>query len=218
MKKFNKKIIGLAIFGLAIIVACICLAIPTNHIEFRLTLSPDELDGKKYETISIKGDDAHIWKYPYLTERDIKKVRMIRSFSSPDMLLLSLEFNEDGKKKLYRFTKKFADRKAAIFADGKLITCVKIGVPIFTSDVVVVVWPWTEKELKSFIKKVNREAEDRLTRYIEQQEKLNEMIHQRLTEVLSQINTKVEHSNSDVKERSDGFDGIESEARYDNSI
>lgn len=208
MKRNSIQLIFLGVLCL-IAAACFSSGTHNNDIEFRLNLTQADLSGKAYDTIQYGTGTINVWRLPYLTERDIEKVRMLRSISSPDTLLLSFEFNEDGKRRLYRFTKRFAKRKVGIFANGRLVANVEIAIPIFTGQMVVVTWPWSEKELKDFVKKVNTEAEGRLSGYLIEQQKINEAIHAKLTDVLNQFNKYMDGTSEEVKKRPEALDNVE---------
>jgi preprotein translocase subunit SecD len=144
------------------------------HIEFKPVLNADELAGKRFTVVDFGGEKLYLWNLRYLTERDMEKVEVYRSAARAKTLMAGFKFAGDGRKRLYRFTKKFAKRRVAILADGQLITAPVVWVPVFMGDKVVVTWPGTEKQLWDLAEKVNRQNDGIVTFYIDETVKYNE--------------------------------------------
>lgn len=147
---------------------------PTN-VAFKLVLSPSELAGKSFETVKAGNETLHIWNLNYLSDRDVGKTELIRTVGPDNQLMVSFVFNEEGKKKLYRFTKKYAKKRVAIFADSKLIGAPVVWLPNFMGERIVLRWPWSEKELRRFVSKMNTKPQTVIQLYIEEQGKYNDI-------------------------------------------
>jgi len=145
-----------------------------NDIEFRLILSPDELSGKSFDTLQTGSKRIHIWKMRHLSDTDIEQVEIFRSTSSAN-LMACFKFNEQGRKRLYRLTKRFQNRWMAIFTQGKLLTILPISIPVFMGERVIVNWSGTEPELQELAKRIEKKKETLLALYAEEQARYNDV-------------------------------------------
>jgi len=145
-----------------------------NNIEFRLLLSPNELSKKSFDTVKTGAKSIHVWKMRYLSDIDIEQVEIFRSTSSTK-LMVCFKFNEQGRKRLYRLTKKFQNRWIAIFTQGKLLTILPISIPVFMGDRVIVNWSGTDPELRELARRIEKRRETLLALYAEEQAKYNDI-------------------------------------------
>ena len=162
-----------------------------NSIEFRLVLSQDEIEGKKYTTVKDGSETLYVWQLHYLTESDLEKVEVYRSTANARSLMVGFKFTVDGRKRLYNFTKKYAKRRVAIFADDKLVTAPIIWIPYFMGDKVVVRWPGSQKDLLEFASRVNK-RETVVSLFIEEQGKYNDIASDEWAKYYERVNSFIE--------------------------
>ena len=162
-----------------------------NRVEFRLVLAKNELLHRQYDVIQNGPEALYVWKLHYLSDRDLETVEMMRSASKSNLFMIGFKFNKDGRQRLYRFTKKFKKRRVAIFADGKLVTAPLIWVPYFMGERVVVQWPGTERELRSFAYTINKK-ETIISLYIEETGKSNDIAADAWADLYGSLNKYVE--------------------------
>lgn len=165
------KLFFAAVYVLAAATAGDCASC---HVEFRPVLSQDELQGKKFDKIECGPGVLYVWGWHYLSERDLEKVEAFRSGTRRGVLMAGFTFNKEGRKRLYKFTKKFAKRQVAIFVEGAFAAVPVVWAPYFMGDRVVVDWPGTKKELLALAGKINR-RDTVISLYIEEQGRYNDI-------------------------------------------
>lgn len=163
-----------------------------NNIEFRPVLSQDELGGKKFDAVRSSGENIYVWRLNYLADSDIKNIEMLRSVNLSRQLFVGVVFNDDGKKRLYHFSKKFGKRRLAVFAEDNFLSTIPAEPPVFLGDKVIVRWPGTETELRSFVFKVNKKPQGIASLYIEEQGKYNDTAADAWAEAYGNMNRYVE--------------------------
>jgi len=187
--KHERTFKGLLIFAAIILSICACLAVSSpNHVEFRLVVSQSETAGRHFDAVRNGSGDIYILKMPYLADRDIEQIDLLRSLSKRGRLLIGFVFNENGKKRLYRLIKKFGKRKAAIFAEGKIITTSSMLPPALLGQRIVVAWPGSEAELMRLAGAVNRKPPGVFELYVEEQGKYNDIAADAWAEAYRNIN------------------------------
>lgn len=198
---------------------CILLAITVmvpsahcaqNHVEFKLVLSKGELEGKSFDVVKLGLEKLYIWRLHYLSDRDLDKVEIKRSATWANAFMIVIKFNKEGRKRLYKFTKKFAKRRVAIFADGKLMTTPIVWIPHFMGDKVVTRWPGSKKDLFDLAHKVNNANPSIGALYIEEQGAYNDAAADEWAKYYSNVNNFIEEKrksmNADAREIESGRD------------
>ena len=145
-----------------------------NRVEFRPVLSEAELGGKAYDVVTSGDETLYVWKLRYLGDNDLDKVDIRQSATKGGEFIIVIKFNKEGKKRLYKFTKKFAKRRVAIFVEGKLVTVPLVWIPHFMGDKVVAKWPGNRKDLFAFASKINNANPSIASLYIEEQANYND--------------------------------------------
>ncbi len=163
-----------------------------NKIEFKPVLSQDELAGKRVDAVRNSSEIIYVWRLSYLADADIKNIEMFRSVNAPARLLLGIAFNEEGRNRLYHFSKKFGKRRLAVFAEGKFVSFVPAEPPVFLGNKVLVLWPGTEPDLRSLVFKVNKKPQGIASLYIEEQGKYNDIAADAWAEVYGNMNKYAE--------------------------
>lgn len=163
-----------------------------NSIEFRPVLSEGELQGKTFDLINSGGDSLYVWKLHYLSDHDLDRIDVTQSATKANIFMVVIKFNEDGKKRLYRFTKKFAKRRVAIFVEGKLVTAPVVWIPYFMGDKVVIKWPGSQKDLWAFANKVNSANPGIISLFIEEQGSYNDYAADEWARYYTELNNYIE--------------------------
>lgn len=164
---------------LAIVFVLLCVAVSViadeaGECTFKLIFIPADMKGQIVDEIKDKPDCVYVHSLPYLADTDVEEVDVLRSANVRGRLLVSFIFNIEGKKKLTTLVKTYGTKRIAIYSDGKLITKVSIVPPSFMGNRIVISWPGTEKELRSFAQKAGHEQPDMLTLYIEETQKYHD--------------------------------------------
>jgi hypothetical protein len=197
------RVAGIAVFITALAAACIMPAAPGfgagNSVAFRPALSKDDLDGKRFDLISDGGGTVYVWRLKYIADRDIKNVDIFHSAADKRRLLVGFTINEDGAKRLRYFTKKFGVRRLVIFADGRLVGMIPAVPPAFLGDKIVVRWPGTEKELRSFAGKMNAQPPGILSLYIEEIGRYNDVAVDAWVSAYEDVNKFIEAKREESK-------------------
>lgn len=166
-----------------------------DKIEFRPVLSQNELGDKRFDAVQNSGEIIYVWRLNYIADSDIEKIEILRSVNASRRLFVGFIFNDEGKKRLCYFSKKFEKKRLAIFAEGSFINTVPVAPPEFLGNKIIVRWPGTEPELRSLVLKVNKKPQGIMALYIEEQGKYNDVAAQAWAEAYGNINKYVEAKN-----------------------
>jgi tRNA(adenine34) deaminase len=166
-----------------------------NNIEFRPVLSQGELGGKSFDAIRNSGEIIYVWRLSYLADSDVKNVEMFRSVNVSRQFFVGVASNDEGKNRLRHFGKKFGKRRLAVFAEGNFLSTIPAEPPVFLGDKVIVRWPGTESELRSFVFKINKKPQGIASLYIEEQGKYNDVAADAWAEVYGNMNKYCEAKN-----------------------
>ena len=117
-------------------------------------------------------------------------------------------FSEDGKKHLYRFTKRFSKRRVAILVNGKLTIAPVVWVPVFSGDRVVIPWLGTNKELAMFVDAIAKERQSLISLYADEVVTFNEVAADAWADVFENMNQYIEEKRKQCLE-SPAYDSME---------
>ncbi len=166
-----------------------------NHIEFRLVLDQEEMGDKECDTI-IKGAEVlNIWKLYFLRDNDINEVMIFRSATIEGRFMAGFNFNETGKTNLSTIMKKFPSHRIAIFANGAFVTVLPAKFMNSLSDILVIIWPRKEEELRVIARDINKKPESILSLYIDETVKYNDVAADEWAKIYQHVTTTLENSN-----------------------
>ena len=183
---------SLVVAVLLCVISASSLSWAANLVEIRLVLLPAEMEKEGFDVAKNGVDSVYVHKLPYLADRDIDKVEMFRSANEPGRLLVGFKFNETGKKRLYNFTKRFGQRRVAIFTEGRYVMSSSVISPVFLGGVVVIRWPGTESELRKFAFEMNKKPAGIISLYLEEQGKYNDVAADAWAETYANVNKYIE--------------------------
>lgn len=189
-----KRFFTLLSYSLCIII-CMCGVSESeaakNMVEFRLLLTPAEAHARGCDTVKIDGNTATICTLPYLADRDIENIEVLASINQNNRYLLRFTFNENGRRRLYRLTKKYRARQVAIIIGEKLVKTTAVLPAVFMGDTVVLKWSGTEKEIRSIARSMNKKLPDIFALYVEEMGKYNDAAADSWADVYTRVNSYV---------------------------
>lgn len=149
MKKFF-----LAVIFLSFLFASLALA---DEIKFKLVLSPNEMrrvDHDIYQDLQFKGKRLIVSKKVLLSSSDIDKIGIWISPMSGDAMA-TVHFNDKGKVKLFKVTKRYLKRQLAIVVEDKLFSAPVMRDLIESGQAQIVSLEFkTPKDVENFIKRL----------------------------------------------------------------
>ena len=167
----------------------------TSHIEFRLLLESGDMAGKEFDTIVRGAETLNIWKAFFLRDNDIAEALIFKSATVKGRLMAGFSFNDSGKNNLSVITKKFPNHRIAIFADGNFITVLPAQFMHSFSDVLVIIWPRKEEELRKIVRDINKRPESILSLYIDETVKYNDVAAEEWAKVYQHVSSSLETVN-----------------------
>jgi hypothetical protein len=171
----------------------------SNYVAFRPLIAPDDLEGKKFDSITVSRGVIYVWKMRYIAERDIERIDIYRSAQDTARLLVGFKISADGAKRLRHFTAKFGPRHLAIFVDGRLLDMIPPAPPSFLGDRIVVRWPGTEKELRLFASRMNKKPPGMFALYIEEMGRYNDVAADAWASAYADVNRFIEEKMAEAQ-------------------
>lgn len=162
-----------------------------NAVEFRLLLTPEESKGRGCDKVSINGEIVTICTLPYLADRDIEAMEVFASSSERGRYMIRFTFNENGRRRLYRLTKKYRARKIAIFIGNRFMEVTPVLPAIFMGDKVVLRWQGSIKDLRSIAGSMNKKLPDIFALYVEEMGKYNDAAADSWADMYARVNSYV---------------------------
>jgi len=151
--------------------------------------------GKECDTIIRGAETLNIWKAYFLRDNDIAEAFIFRSATVKGRLMAGLSFNESGKNNLSLITKKFPEHRIAVFADGAFVTVLPVQFMESFSDVLVIIWPRKENELRLIVRDINKKPESIISLYIDETVKYNDVAADQWAKVYQHVSATLEGSN-----------------------
>lgn len=171
-----------------------------NILEVRLILTPEESKILGCDKMKDGINVVNVCTLPYLADRDIAQVDIILSLykSSRHRFILRLKFNENGRRRLYRLTKRYRARRVAIFVNGNLVLTTPVLPAVFIGDKVAIQWTRSEKELRAVAASLNKKTPDIIELYVDETVKYNERAADSWAETYASINRYIEEKRQEL--------------------
>lgn len=170
-----------------------------NKVEFRLVLSVDNVqkmlnenseNKNNYDEINSGNEVLYIEKTARLTDKDIVKFVVRKSDAENGMDSLVLNFSEEGRTKLFNFTKEFAGKRIAVFIGKDFISASKVFEPVSNGSLVIIPGSRSVEELGEILKKNGIVPEYEKISYSDKEKEEIQNRNREVLEIVDKINKK----------------------------